>query len=145
MMGKIVTTELQKYEISGACSMYAWPKELDPARFVGLSVSAITFFEYGFHIKLWESGPEASRGDVTISVYREPVLIVGDSVQEITFPPTTTEILHTLGLNVQRSWVDSDLASLVLEFENTWRLRVRGDLTSYECYEILIDGDRYIV
>jgi hypothetical protein len=95
--------------------MYAWPKELDPARFVGLSVRAITFFEYGFHITLWESGPEASHGDVTISVYHEPELIVGDSVQEITFPPTTTEIL------------------------------MRSDLANYECYEILIDGDRYIV
>jgi hypothetical protein len=125
--------------------MYQWPNELDPTLFVDLSVGGLSFWKYGMHITLCEYGRSATRGDVTISVYREPELVIGDSVQEILFPPTSLELFTILGLNVVRSWVEVDRATLILEFENSWMLRVRGDLAKYECYLVRIGELDYIV
>lgn len=117
--------------------MYKWPKELPPSEFSGLVVEAITFTTNTITISLGE--------DYFLTVESSICLKAAGVVEEIPIPAPTTSLTCLLGKSVCDSSLDNDRASLLLQFDDGYQLRLEGNDTEYECYHINAKGKEFTV
>lgn len=118
-------------------SMYKWPTELNPKVFCGFELEQISFSANTLGLGF--------SGNCLVSVESSITLIVNGCSEHLCIPTTSIRILSLIGLAVTSSALDADGASLILEFENGWKIKLEGSDEVYECFSIRIDKSTYII
>lgn len=117
--------------------MYKWPSDLSPAEFNGLAVDAVTFTVNTIVVRLDR--------DCFFTVESGARLKMQGEEEKIMVPPEKSSLMRLLGRLITSSGIDSDGASLILDLDDGFQLRLNGDDSEYECFHVNLRGREFTV